>query len=257
MVGLRRRGRGRSRRWRGWYCLRRCRVRIGWVGARRRTDDLENEYRIGVDPASGCGGLGEDGIDGDVLFRNGLNGSHFEAVFPEDASRLAQRVTYETRTLISGGRRSERNQEVQRRTVDLNGRGRRLLGQHLVRLRPRAVNLDNVAYRQPTLDGRDLRGARARADHVRNLNLRRAQAHQHVDVLTHFDPSLRGRHLRDDLVGRILGVEKPAFDLDLQPEAAGDALRRVHWTPHQVGHGLLTAVDSEADGGNGADQRQI
>src|SRR5439155_112863 len=85
-------------------------------------------------------------------------------------SEIAQRVTYKTRTLISGGRRSERNQEVQRRTVDLNGRGRRLLGQHLVRLRPRAVNLDNVAYRQPTLDGRDLRGARARADHVRNLN---------------------------------------------------------------------------------------
>ena len=76
-----------------------------------------------------------------------------------------------------------------------------------------------------------------------------------MDVLSHFNPRVRRRHLRDDLVGRILGVEEPAFDLDLQPEAARHALRRVHWTPHQVGHGLLTAVDGQADGGNGADQR--
>ena len=103
------------------------------------------------------------------------------------AAGFNQGLTHKVRALERGRWRSERDEQIQCRAVHFRGRRRRFLGDNAIRLRPRPVDLDDIAHRQPALDRRDLRAACARTQYVRYLHLRLPEAHQHVDMLARLD----------------------------------------------------------------------
>ncbi len=165
------------------------------------------------------------------------------------------RFTLKTRAEIRGRRLAERNQKVNRGSLQIGCGRRRILRNNLVGPPLRPIERGHVANGQPALDGRNPRRAQASSDKIRNGYLWRAQADQHVDILERLDAGSAGRHLGNDAALRNLGAEKLVFNFQVRAKAAHNLLRLRDGQSHKVGQSFLAAMDRQTDRHDGGHHR--